>query len=162
MSKPGSGHFHGANGKGGGTSNQTVNSLTNKLPTNDSQIKHIFRPTEGHLSDTPENRKLIETTANNPENYKVDILPTHKCGGFRYQQPKLLMKAKSDKVSCAGRCPALFFFLYADRNIRVPSFKIFFAAFVSLSWYAPHFGQRHSRTLKSFVSGFFSPHSEHS
>ena len=70
MSKPSSGHFHGANGKGGGTFNQTVNSLTNKLPTNDSQIKHIFRPKEGHLSDTPENRKLIETTANDPANYK--------------------------------------------------------------------------------------------
>ena len=75
MSKPPSGHFHGTNGKGGGTpqentSNQNVNSLTNKFPPNDSQIKHIFRPKEGHLSDTPENRKLIETTANDPANYK--------------------------------------------------------------------------------------------
>ena len=70
MSKPSSGHFHGANGKGGGTSNQTVDSLTNKFPPNDSQIKHIFRPKEGHLSDTPENRKLIENVANAPANYK--------------------------------------------------------------------------------------------
>lgn len=75
MSKPDSGHFHGTNGKGSvtpqeNTSNQTVNNLTNKFPPNDSQIKHIFRPKEGHLSDTPENRKLIETTANDPANYK--------------------------------------------------------------------------------------------
>ena len=37
----------------------------------------------------------------------IDKLLTHKCGGFRYQRPKLLMKAKSDKVSYAGRCPNL-------------------------------------------------------
>ena len=76
MSKPNSGYFHGANGKGGGTpqentSNQTVNNLANKFPPNDSQIKHIFRPKEGHLSDTPEKRKLIETTANDPANYST-------------------------------------------------------------------------------------------
>ena len=50
--------------------NQAVDNLTNKFPPNDSQIKHIFRPKEGHLSDTPENRKLIENVANDPANYK--------------------------------------------------------------------------------------------
>ena len=38
---------------------------------------------------------------------------------------------------------------YANR--RSPSFKIFFAAFTSLSWTAPHTGQVHSRTDRSFV-----------
>lgn len=75
MSKPDSGHFHGANGKSGGTpqentSNQTVNNLANKLPPNDSQIKHMFRNAEGHLPNTLENHKLIETVANDPANYK--------------------------------------------------------------------------------------------
>lgn len=42
----------------------------NKLPENDSQIKHIFRKKEGHLNDTPENRSLLENLANSQENYK--------------------------------------------------------------------------------------------
>jgi hypothetical protein len=36
-----------------------------KLPTNDSQLKHIFREADGHLPDTPINRTLVENTANN-------------------------------------------------------------------------------------------------
>ena len=36
-----------------------------------------------------------------------DKLPTTKVGGFRYQQPMLPMKAKTNKVSYAGRCPNL-------------------------------------------------------
>ena len=35
-----------------------------KLPENDAQLKHIFRDEEGHLTDTPENRKLITELAN--------------------------------------------------------------------------------------------------
>ena len=35
-----------------------------KLPNNDAQLKHIFRNEEGHLTDTPENRRLIEELAN--------------------------------------------------------------------------------------------------
>lgn len=70
-----SGLGHGADGSPQGTLEQNeydnvVDNLANKFPQNDSQIKHIFRPKEGHLSDTPENRKLIETTANDPANYK--------------------------------------------------------------------------------------------
>ena len=52
-----------------------------------------------------------------------DILPTNKFGGFRYQQPLLLMKAKSYKVYFAGRCPALVSFLklfFYLRTARVP------------------------------------------
>ena len=58
-----------------------------------------------------------------------------------YQQPMLLMRAKSDKVSCKGRCPN-------------PSCKIFIAALRSRSCIAPHFGHVHSRIDKSFTVEF--------
>lgn len=35
-----------------------------KLPANDAQLKHILRNAEGHLPDTPENRRLLEELAN--------------------------------------------------------------------------------------------------
>lgn len=35
-----------------------------KLPANDAQLKHILRKAEGHLPDTPENRRLLEELAN--------------------------------------------------------------------------------------------------
>ena len=41
-----------------------------KLPPNDSQLKHIFEERDGHLPDTPENRKLLEELANNRDRYK--------------------------------------------------------------------------------------------
>ena len=40
-----------------------------KLPENESQLKHIFRDGEGHIPDTPENRKRILKVANNSDNY---------------------------------------------------------------------------------------------
>lgn len=49
---------------------RATESLMNKFPPNESQTKHIFRSKEGHLEDTPENRKLIETVANDPANYR--------------------------------------------------------------------------------------------
>ena len=36
-----------------------------RMPQNDSQIKHIMREDEGHLIDTPENRRLLIELANN-------------------------------------------------------------------------------------------------
>ena len=51
----GFGGTKGANGSGGG--NQS-------LPKNDSQLKHIFSGKNGHLSDTPANRKLLSDLAN--------------------------------------------------------------------------------------------------
>ena len=36
-----------------------------KLPDNDSQLKHILRNGEGHLPDTPDNRKRLIDLANN-------------------------------------------------------------------------------------------------
>ena len=64
MSKPSSGLFKGTKGDKNSTSN-----LNNKLPTNNAQLKHIFRNAEGHLSDTNENRNLITKTANDPNNF---------------------------------------------------------------------------------------------
>ncbi len=40
-----------------------------KLPDNDSQLKHIFGDREGHLPDTPENRKLVIDLANDKSKY---------------------------------------------------------------------------------------------
>ena len=40
-----------------------------KLPTNDSQLKHIFDEREGHISDTPENRKMLKDLANDGRYY---------------------------------------------------------------------------------------------
>ena len=45
-----------------------------KLPENDSQLKHIFRKSRGHISDTPENRSLLESLANDEAAFKgVDV-----------------------------------------------------------------------------------------
>lgn len=35
-----------------------------KMPTNDSQLKHFMRDEEGHLPDTPENKKMLIDLAN--------------------------------------------------------------------------------------------------
>ena len=42
---------------------------TNKLHSNRSQLMHILRNDKGHLPDTPANRELIESVANDPQNY---------------------------------------------------------------------------------------------
>lgn len=39
------------------------------MPRNDSHLKHIFRDEEGHLPDTPENRKMISDLANDVQYY---------------------------------------------------------------------------------------------
>ena len=39
------------------------------LPTDDSQLKHIFSNREGHLSDTPDNRKLLTDLANDKSKF---------------------------------------------------------------------------------------------
>ncbi|MBE5857837.1 MAG: filamentous hemagglutinin family protein [Lachnospiraceae bacterium] len=40
-----------------------------KFPQGDSQLKHMFRNEEGHLPDTPENRKLLYELANDEKYY---------------------------------------------------------------------------------------------
>jgi filamentous hemagglutinin len=34
------------------------------FPTSESELRHIFREEEGHVADTPENRRLILEVAN--------------------------------------------------------------------------------------------------
>jgi hypothetical protein len=41
----------------------------NVLPTNNSQINHIFRNKEGHLLDTPKNRQSLIRVSNNMKNF---------------------------------------------------------------------------------------------
>ena len=46
---------------------------TIKLPSNDSQLRHIFENREGHLPNTPENRKLLQDLANDSTKYKGKV-----------------------------------------------------------------------------------------
>jgi RHS repeat-associated protein len=46
-----------------------LKSVENKIPDNNSQTGHIFRKDDGHIADTPANRKLLENTANDERNY---------------------------------------------------------------------------------------------
>ncbi len=40
-----------------------------RLPSDDSQLKHIFRRARGHLEDTPENRQLLLNLANDEKHH---------------------------------------------------------------------------------------------
>ena len=40
-----------------------------RFPSQESQIKHIFRDVKGHLPDTVENRMMVISTARNEANY---------------------------------------------------------------------------------------------
>lgn len=52
--------------KGGGAAG---GSGRNTLPSQPSQLKHILTDRTGHLPDTAENRSLLESVANDPNNY---------------------------------------------------------------------------------------------
>ena len=39
------------------------------MPKDESQLKHIFTNKSGHLTDTPENRQLLEKLANDKSKY---------------------------------------------------------------------------------------------
>lgn len=53
--------------KGGGAAGG--NGGIKKLPSKPSQLKHIFANRPGHIPDTEANRALLESVANNPNNY---------------------------------------------------------------------------------------------
>lgn len=53
--------------KGGGAAGE--NGGRNVLSSKPSQLKHMFADRPGHLLDTPENRALLESVANNPNNF---------------------------------------------------------------------------------------------
>ncbi|MEQ0777667.1 DUF637 domain-containing protein [Paraburkholderia tropica] len=65
-------------GGGGGTDAEAITTgqgaagaiagATNSLPTNSSQLSHIFRDDVGHLTDTPENQQTLVNMVNNPQN----------------------------------------------------------------------------------------------
>jgi hypothetical protein len=57
-------------GEGPGSKTNETNHPKNKLPDNHSILRHIFREADGHIQDTPENRALLEETANNPANFR--------------------------------------------------------------------------------------------
>ncbi len=79
--KPQTGNYQRQETAPGAENNNTQNSfggeprtdndvpLNNKLPTNVAQLKHIFSDRPGHLPDTPENQKLIESVTNDRANY---------------------------------------------------------------------------------------------
>lgn len=85
------GHFSGT--KGG----------RNSIPSENSVSKHIFRNKKGHLSDTVENRKLLENTANNNKNY----LGKDRYGNEWYQQTlkngkQLWTEVRNEKIINGG------------------------------------------------------------
>jgi filamentous hemagglutinin len=53
----------GGGGTGGGTDLDGKSLLKPKWPTKDSQLKHIFSKRKGHVADTLENRRLLESVA---------------------------------------------------------------------------------------------------
>ena len=65
MSKPASGLFHGTTGERAEENNKN----TVSMPSNNAQLKHIFRDAPGHLPDTPKNRAMILELANDPGKY---------------------------------------------------------------------------------------------
>lgn len=68
-------YIHGCIEKGGGSAGGSGG--RNTLSTKPAQVKHMFSDRPGHLPDTVENRALLESVANNPENYLgVDSLNT--------------------------------------------------------------------------------------
>lgn len=51
-----------------GNSEDSGTTTNNSLPSNPSQLSHIFRDDAGHLSNTPENQQTLVSLVNNPAN----------------------------------------------------------------------------------------------
>ena len=94
----------------------------------------------------------LQFNRNQTSECPVLTLPTAKAGGFSVLR-SLPFKERSYAISLSVRFrrvpPYRLYTNYASR--RSPSFKIFCAALMSLSWIAPQFGHFQSRTNKSFV-----------
>ena len=67
--KSNSNHFKGTTGSKKSNLIKLDIQLFAKLPTNKAQLKHIFRDSEGHLSDNYINRKLLEDLTSDEANY---------------------------------------------------------------------------------------------
>ncbi len=67
MSKPSSGLCKGT--MGDRNSSVDTGGVISQLPTNDAQLKHIFRVADGHLPYSAENLQLIKKVANDPSKY---------------------------------------------------------------------------------------------
>ena len=51
-----------------GAASEGLETTNNSLPSNSSQLSHIFRDDVGHLMDTPENQQALVNLTNNPAN----------------------------------------------------------------------------------------------
>ncbi|ALU64319.2 hypothetical protein DA70_11480 [Pandoraea pnomenusa] len=65
-----------------GNDEDSGNARNNNLPSNSSQLSHIFREETGHLSNTPENRRTLVNLVNNPAN----LLGTDRFGNQWFAQ----------------------------------------------------------------------------
>ena len=83
-----------------------VNKLSkNKLPTEPSQLQHIFRKAKGHLSDTEANRKEILRVANTEVNFVGESLNNH-CKWYAEIQDdgsQIWVKVHGNVISNAGK-----------------------------------------------------------
>ena len=59
--------FHG--GFGDTKGNNDPQGAKQSLPKNDAQLKHVFSGKDGHLSDTPANRKTLTDLANDQSKF---------------------------------------------------------------------------------------------
>ena len=65
----GTGFYGGFNNTQGSKEVEKQAQQVQYLPSEESQLKHIFTDKQGHLTDTPENRHLLVTLANNRSKY---------------------------------------------------------------------------------------------
>jgi hypothetical protein len=77
--------------------------LSNTFSKSESTLNHIFRDSSGHISDTPENRKLIKSVANNKNAY----LGEDKYGNewFAQQHPaggQIWVRVRNGEITNAG------------------------------------------------------------
>lgn len=70
------------------------------FPTSESELRHIFRQAEGHVDDTPENRKLLLSVANDSSarlesdkygnTWAVKVLPDGRQGWVQIRGEKIV------------------------------------------------------------------------